>query len=264
MIVYKTINKINGKIYIGQDSHNNPKYLGSGVVLNNAIKKYGKENFIKEILCECKTKEELNEREIYYIKQLNSQNKKVGYNISNGGDGGDNFTNNPNKEQIRNKYKQSNKGKTPWNKGKHISEKTKLKISKKLIGRVDTIETRNKKSLAHIGVKQSDFQKQQISKSLIGNKCRVGCKHSDETKRKMQLIKLGKKATIEAKLKMSEKQKGKNNPRYYEYPIELQNQILIDYKNKISKRKIIKKYNISYGKLTRFLFDYTNKINNLI
>ena len=30
MIIYKTINLITGKIYIGQDSKNNPNYLGSG------------------------------------------------------------------------------------------------------------------------------------------------------------------------------------------------------------------------------------------
>lgn len=87
MIVYKTINKINGKIYIGQDSHNNPKYLGSGVVLNNAIKKYGKENFTKEILQECNSIKELNEAEIYWIKTFNSQNKDIGYSITSGGNG---------------------------------------------------------------------------------------------------------------------------------------------------------------------------------
>ena len=50
MVIYKTTNLINGKIYIGQDSKNNPKYLGSGVIFLKAIKKYGKENFVKETL----------------------------------------------------------------------------------------------------------------------------------------------------------------------------------------------------------------------
>ena len=41
MIVYKTTNLINGKIYIGKDMKNNPNYLGSGTILRRAIKKYG-------------------------------------------------------------------------------------------------------------------------------------------------------------------------------------------------------------------------------
>jgi hypothetical protein len=65
MIIYKTTNLINGKIYIGKDSKNNSKYLGSGLLLKRAILKYGKENFKKEILEECSSIEELNQREIF-------------------------------------------------------------------------------------------------------------------------------------------------------------------------------------------------------
>lgn len=37
MIIYKTTNIINGKIYIGQDSNNNPKYIGSGKILKKKL-----------------------------------------------------------------------------------------------------------------------------------------------------------------------------------------------------------------------------------
>jgi len=72
MVVYKTINLINGKIYIGQDSKNNPKYLGSGVLIKKAIIKYGKENFRKEILEFCNTHKELSNQETYWINKLNA------------------------------------------------------------------------------------------------------------------------------------------------------------------------------------------------
>ena len=62
MIIYKTTNLTTGKIYVGQDSKNNPNYFGSGKYIFRSIKKYGKENFKKEILCECNSKEELNEK----------------------------------------------------------------------------------------------------------------------------------------------------------------------------------------------------------
>ena len=50
MIVYKTTNLINGKVYIGKDRKNNPSYLGSGILLQKAIRKYGSDNFKKETL----------------------------------------------------------------------------------------------------------------------------------------------------------------------------------------------------------------------
>ena len=87
MVIYKTTNLINCKIYIGQDSKNNPKYLGSGIALNNAIKKYGKENFKKEILEHCVNKKDMDEKEKHWITELNARDKNVGYNITKGGDG---------------------------------------------------------------------------------------------------------------------------------------------------------------------------------
>lgn len=50
--VYKTINKISGKYYIGRHQTKNVinNYFGSGIALNEAIKKYNKENFEKQFL----------------------------------------------------------------------------------------------------------------------------------------------------------------------------------------------------------------------
>ena len=88
MYIYKITNLINGKIYIGQTTKIDPDYFGSGLLISYSIKKYGKENFKKEILEYCTTKEELNNREKYWIKELNSQDKNIGYNIAFGGEGG--------------------------------------------------------------------------------------------------------------------------------------------------------------------------------
>jgi len=89
MIIYKTTNLLNGKIYIGQDRNNNKNYLGSGKLLKKAIKKYGKDNFKKEILEECQSEEDLNDREVFWISQYNSTNRDIGYNISDGSKEGD-------------------------------------------------------------------------------------------------------------------------------------------------------------------------------
>jgi group I intron endonuclease len=89
MIIYKIINTLNNKIYIGQDRNNNPSYFGSGKKIQRAIKKYGKENFVKEILEECIDENHMNEREVYWISKYDSQDRKIGYNISHGGKEGD-------------------------------------------------------------------------------------------------------------------------------------------------------------------------------
>lgn len=87
MVVYKTTNLVNGKIYVGQDSKNDPNYIGSGKIMKYAIKKYGKDNFIKEVIEYCETKEMLDEKEKYWIGYYNSTDKGIGYNITKGGEG---------------------------------------------------------------------------------------------------------------------------------------------------------------------------------
>jgi len=222
-IVYKTTNLINGKIYIGKDCKNNPEYLGSGIILNKAIEKYGKNNFKKETIYSCKTKTELNDMEIQMIKKYNSFFNHSGYNIASGGIGGDTFTNNPNKEEIRKKISESGKGRI-------VSEETRNKIRIKQIGvprpqttgdlsptkrpevrekmsmankgknnpmfgHIYTQEERKKLSISHLGHKTTQETKDKISKALTGktiseetrakiSKTLTGKKQSDYTKKK--------------------------------------------------------------------------------
>lgn len=63
--IYKTTNLINKNFYIGMHSTNNldDGYLGSGLRLRRSIRKYGEQNFKKEILEYCLTREELSKRE---------------------------------------------------------------------------------------------------------------------------------------------------------------------------------------------------------
>lgn len=89
--IYKITNLINNKIYIGKRTCNispelDSDYLGSGKLIAKAIKKYGKNNFKKEILEIC-TPETINEKEKFHINQQNSTCPKIGYNLTEGGDG---------------------------------------------------------------------------------------------------------------------------------------------------------------------------------
>lgn len=88
--IYITTNNVNGKKYIGQKKYIKgwEYYLGSGTILNKAIKKYGKENFSREIIEECDSKELLDIREKYWINFFNATKSNSFYNIAKGGDGG--------------------------------------------------------------------------------------------------------------------------------------------------------------------------------
>ena len=105
-IIYKTTNVINGKIYIGKSKLNDSSYLGSGMILKQAIEKYGHQSFTKEILEECPNSR-MDDREKYWIDKYESQNRNIGYNIADGGTGGDTTTNHPNKDLIVAKRSQS-------------------------------------------------------------------------------------------------------------------------------------------------------------
>lgn len=147
--IYKITNKINGKSYIGKTTDLNKRFTqhfsgrGCTKALNKAIEKYGKDNFtfecletvIKNTLEELNTT--LNNRECYFIKEYNTFG--VGYNCTLGGDGLS---------------------------GISLSEETKAKISNSLKGRVESIETRQKKSLSRLGKKMSDNSKEKCRKAF--------------------------------------------------------------------------------------------------
>jgi hypothetical protein len=85
MFIYKTTNKINNKQYIGLCTRDDKNYLGSGKLLKLAIIKYGRDNFVREVLEECDTFEQLLEKEIYWINYYDAVNNENFYNLSIGG-----------------------------------------------------------------------------------------------------------------------------------------------------------------------------------
>lgn len=185
MIIYKTTNLINNKIYIGQDINNNPKYLGSGDLIKRAIKKYGKNNFKKETIKECINQKELDEYERMFIEQYDSRNINVGYNISIGGRNGATLN-------------------------RKMSDKTKKKMSEVRIGMKFSDKHKENLSLAHIGKIVSDETKKKISNGSPYKGIKKG-NLPDETKLKISTSKKGKTISEETRKKMSIAHNGINN-----------------------------------------------------
>lgn len=154
-VVYCHTNLINSKKYIGitcqplAQRWRNGKGYKSSPHFNNAIQKYGWDNFSHEVLFEDLSQSEAEEKEIELIKKYNTRNRKYGYNIAAGG-GVMCGENNPmygkklTPEQRR-KIGEASKGR------KHTEEFKKY-MSQKFKGRVFSEETRRKMSENHADV----------------------------------------------------------------------------------------------------------------
>lgn len=221
LIIYYTRNLINWKGYVGQHATNNLKdnYLGSGRILQKAIKKYGKENFESGILEICSSREILNEREKYWIKYFRDKGHIL-YNISEGGSGKEHI------QETKNKISKSlsgvnhpmygRKGIINHNFGKKRSKEVCERISKGSTGKRIGIlnpnygkkaseETLLKLRNSHLGKTLSESAKKKVSEFQTG---RV---RSEETRKKLSEINKGKKHSEETKKKLSEFWKGKRS-----------------------------------------------------
>lgn len=164
--IYRITNKINGKTYIGQHKYKklNDSYMGSGKLIKRAQKKYGIENFEKEILySRIQYKTTADDMERFAIAKERAIGKAE-YNIANGGEGGNGGA----------------------NKGKHPSEETKRKLSESHKGNHLSKETRRKMSEARKGKKHSEEWAKKISEAQKGKKL------SEEHRRKLSEAKKGK------------------------------------------------------------------------
>ena len=183
--IYKTTNLVNGRFYWGvhKSTDENDGYLGSGKILRQAIKKYGKDSFRRKTMVVYETAADAFFDERLLVTQKYLAENPACYNIISGGKGGDSFTNNPNKEEIRKKISVSHNG-------KRHTEETKQKMRK-----LKSEKTKQKMSVAKRGKNHPMYDKH----------------HSEETKQKLR-----KPRSEETKQKISiaasdGRNKGQNN-----------------------------------------------------
>lgn len=181
MLVYQIRNISNNKSYVGKTVETTPSKrwyqhlreseLGSQCGIHRAIRKYGPENFDVWVLSHATDLEHLVSLEKFFIRQLRTNNRRYGYNMTPGGDG----FHGTHSLKTRKLMSRAHRGKR-W----VMSERGRLNISK-----------------AHRGIRLSRKHRERISKGSTGKKM------SEEFKRKLSKFMKGRKVALGCRWKMS-------------------------------------------------------------
>lgn len=209
--IYCIENNVNHKKYVGQSVNIERRWSHHKSLLNNqkhdndylqkSWDKYGACSFNFYVLCECE-EYDLDVLEVYYINFFDSTNENNGYNIESGG-------------HIN----------------RHMSEKTKEKISRANTGRRHTEETKKKMSKSRMGhpISKENVQKMVEARRLAGfsseglarlSECNKGKRLSSETKEKISNGLIGIVRSEETRKKISDHHANKHSifcPQLNEY-----------------------------------------------
>lgn len=290
-----------GKIYIGQSKNIELRKHRYEILqckrqtkLFASLNKHGWEKHSFDVLCEC-DQSMLNEMEMFYIKKYKTFNTNHGLNLTSGGDHTElsvetikKISDSNKGKKLTEKHKKqisdSKKNNKYWvgrkhsdstkeklriiNSNKILSDEHKHKISNACKGRIVSIETRKKQSIANTGntspMKGKTASIETRNKRSASLKGRV---FSDETKLKMSLAKKGKtpnnkgkKMTNETKLKLHYSKLGCKGTTTGTYEIYNNNDELMYSFNENFKKKM-KEYKLP---IYSFIKSYQNKckINN--
>lgn len=211
--IYKIINKINQKYYLGSSKNIEKRWdrhisdlknqRHHSILLQRSWNKYGEENFDFTII-EVIDENQILIREQELLEQETPYNPKIGFNIGTQATGGDNLTHNPNKQQIieniskavKKRYENETseqklirceniKGSKNPNYGNRWNDTQRSKMSKRRQGSKASQQTRDK-----IGKNSKEqwqkpgFKQKRIENSMGSKNPFFGKKHTQETKNK--------------------------------------------------------------------------------
>lgn len=171
-LIYKITNRLDNKFYVGKHKTENKDdgYFGSGILIERAVQKHGKENFVKEILFELPTENEMNQKEADIVDE-DFVARDDTYNVMVGGNGGFSYINESGRNIYKNhsavsreNFKKATEGfKKKWHENEDFRNAMKTKIS--------------------VSVKRS--------RELYGNPF-TGKHHTDETRQHLSRLRKGK------------------------------------------------------------------------
>ena len=266
MIIYLVTNLVNQMKYVGQTiqtlkkrkaAHLNAAYRGSTYYFHRSIKKYGKQNFSWEVIYKASSFEELNGKEIEYIKKYNTFSK-FGYNLTEGGRGILGWKHSDvTKEKIRKFAISSNvcKNLIDYNQ----NEKNKKRLSDELKGKTYEMRFGDEKAKQMIkdkqrsynekyGLKKASKIREKISKNSKSGLKVVRTKMSESHKKNLDIN--GKRIGItdQGREKMKNHMIGSKNPCYKHIDENMITSLIFDYQstkkvtNEMAKKHGISKY----------------------
>lgn len=231
--VYKITNEITGKFYIGSSIDIDRRFLDHkrdlnnkthvNIILQRSWDKHGEKAFSNTILEECSPSKCL-EREQYYLDTLQPY-KSIGYNIGKHAGGGDNFTYNPNKEEMREKNRLMSLGENNAMFGKNHTDESIEKQKNKAKGRYSLDWF-----IACYNNEEIGTQKYHERRQMLANR-KINYSHANKNK--------GKKVVVES-TRGNSVSRGRNalKGRKEEFLVDISNQ-------EISSKQIADKYGIS-------------------
>jgi group I intron endonuclease len=186
--IYKTTNLANGKEYIGQKKGIfNPFYLGSGIRLLEAIKKYGRDKFKVEFVSWAHNKKEANKLEKKYISNYRTTQEECGilYNLTDGGDGTEGSVRS---KESRKKSSKSLKNFYSSEEGKKVAEAASTRM-------IQDNPTKNPATRRKMSESQEFLYENGYVNPFLGKN------HTEKTKEKNRQWHLGRKHSNEANRK---------------------------------------------------------------
>jgi len=263
--IYRIRNKLNGKVYIGQswyveervNSHFRSK---ENTHFYNSIRKYGKENFEVDVLCECNNQKELDFAEDAFIEYYGGPDSDRNYNRRGGGSTGKLSKDTKNKlsnittKQMKDPYVRkliSESNKKYWKNNSHLKER--------MIG-----DNNPMANFSEWSEERREQYSNRMREATSGEKNGFfGKKHSKEVRDKLSKANKGRKhkpRSQKYREKISKRMKGREAPNKIKISNEEINRMKELHKEGISMTSIANQINkefnrsdIKYGKVQRTL-----------